>query len=156
VLSHKKNKEHDERIFNASNQILSERHLIDFLDELETDDSYFLHECRPLTAFCEFFRETGNQYKTRVLKEHSGELLKALRELVTFLARNFFVFPKGQEDRNFRLCLYPNLNIDRDGEGTPEEMAKYNKFQNELDKKCENARERYQEYRDAIKEKLFV
>lgn len=86
LLFEGRNKEHDKNIFNSSNQILSERHLIEFLDELETDDAYFLHECRPITAFCEFFRETGNQYRTKALKKHSDELLKALKELVTFLA----------------------------------------------------------------------
>lgn len=155
-LFNSRSQEHDKNIFSASNAILSERDLIDFLDELQTDDSYWSSQFRQINRFREFFRESGNQYSINKIRKITKELLFSINQLATFVARHFFVYPTGQEGPDLRLCMHPQLNVDRDGEGAPDGMAKYGKLQGELDEKCEDVRNKYQLYRETIKSRLYI
>lgn len=54
------------------------------------------------------------------------------------------------------LCLYPNLNADREGPGTSETMAKYVAFQQQLDDLAKAVRDAYRDYRSAVKLYLYL
>ncbi|MCO6458599.1 MAG: hypothetical protein J5I93_25105 [Pirellulaceae bacterium] len=146
---------HDKRIFQTSDQILGESSLIEFLDQLQTDDSYIITDARRLDRFRRMFTETGNQYINQELATSLSSLLSALDAILRFTALNFFVYPRQQSaEEPRRFCMYPELNCDRDGSGTPEDMNRYAKFQLQLDELANNTREAYERYRMDVKNVL--
>ncbi len=63
------------------------------------------------------------------------------------------------EHRNFddaKHCLYPELNIDRAGRGTADEIETYDKFAQELNDLVSETWEAFLKYRRAVKEMLLV
>jgi hypothetical protein len=53
-------------------------------------------------------------------------------------------------------CLYPELNDDRDGDGSPEKDEKYREFVTKLDVLVDDARNSYREYRLEAKKYLQI
>ena len=148
---------HDERLFRESDLIVAERLLRDFLDQLQTDDSYFLSITRKIDKFRSFFAEAGNQFINEELSKQLRTLLEKIDALLLFLAQHFFVFPESQPyPDDLRLCLYPNLNADREGPSTSETMAKYVAFQEQLDHLAKAVRAAYRDYRSVVKLYLYL
>ncbi len=118
---------HDERLFRVADDLLPERLLREFLGTLQSDDSYEISRVRPIRTFRDTFTETGNQFIDADLSAKLRVLLASIDALLEFLARHFFVFPLGQQRDDTRLCMHPNLNVDREGTGEPESMARYDR-----------------------------
>lgn len=78
----------------------------------------------------------------------------ALRALLKYLAVNFFVMHSSLSQE--KLCLYPDLNIDRGGTGTREERKQYERYQAELEQIVANVADAYGQYRRLIKTALFL
>lgn len=53
-------------------------------------------------------------------------------KLMGFLGRNFFYYPEDQTGDSRRYALYPALNVDRDGPGTPETLQRYLEYEEQL------------------------
>lgn len=148
---------HDERLFRESDLIVAERLLRNFLDQLQTDDSYFLSITQKIDKFRSFFAEAGNQFINEELSKQLRTLVEKIDALLLFLAQHFFVFPRSQPDPDdLRLCLYPNLNADREGPSTSETMAKYVAFQEQLDDLAKAVRDAYRDYRSVVKLYLYL
>jgi hypothetical protein len=147
---------HDCGIFERSRAVMSEIQLMDFLDGLQTDDSYTRKGIEPIQGFQYFFKETGNHYLMPILGEKTKYLIKSMQKLCAFLYQHFFVYPPHFVTKDdCQLCLYPELNVDRNGNGIPEEMARYSKFQEQLDEQCSVVRAVYKDYRGEIKRMLL-
>ena len=147
---------HDREIFNRANQILPESHLITFLDILQTDDLYTQKGAEPVRNFCLYFTEIGNYYLLPQLESPIKELINSLEKLLDFLALNFFVHPRHRlTEDNCSFALYPDLNVDRGGNGSIEQMIKYDKFRDKLDELCRDARKNYKNYRLTVKRTLL-
>jgi len=148
---------HDEKIFAQSNGLLGERFLLDFLADLRSDDSYYLSSVRKIDQYRAFFSESGSQYIDENIAGQLGKLLEAIDELLLFLARHFFVYPQDQGNSgDLRLCLYPELNVDRAGSGEREEELRYNRRARELDELADRLKSIYGDYRISIKRKLYL
>lgn len=86
----KQSNEHDTKIFNQSNEILSEQKLSDIpqfhlLSNHSINDSdYFA-----LTKWCRFFKQTGNQYLDKRINRENQKLVDALFQLTDFIGYNF-------------------------------------------------------------------
>ena len=147
--------EHDKNTFIESEQILNERELSDILDRLFGDHSVWMSDVFKINRLGKYLDEVSNQYLTPALQTKASSLVDALSKLSLFTGKNFFVFPEQQTSENFRLCMYPNFNIDR---GLPsEEQSKfYGKCTNELNDIIEELDKRYKDYRNAVKHNLFV
>jgi hypothetical protein len=148
---------HDERLFREANDLMSEGNLLQLLDQLQSDDSYFMSQAHRLDKFRSFFSETGNQFIDPDASGKLQALLESLDSLLLFVARHFFVFPDSQNyTEDLRLCMYPELNVDRHGDGTKESMQRYCNFQVQLDKTAETVRNAYKEYRLVVKHYLYL
>jgi len=148
---------HDLRLFTKGDELLPEKRLMLFLDNLQTDDSYFISNARQIDTFRSFFSETGNQFIDQETAKLLAGLLTSLDALLIFIYKHFFVYPDRQDYKDdLRLCMYPELNIDRNGTGSPESMTKYNSFQESLNKVVTDTSRSYTTYRAAIKQYLFV
>jgi hypothetical protein len=148
---------HDKNIFRRSNRILSEIHLREFIDELQTNDSYFKYCYTSVLRFREYFQQTGNKYINEKIANALEIFCTHLKDLSSFLSFNFFnVSEATVNEHDTRYCLHPHLNVDRGGDGKPENMKKYDDFQIKLDNLCKQTRDAYKDYRKEIKLTLFI
>ncbi len=154
-IQKKEHREHDAKIFAASDAILSEELFSEIIQSLLNDHSYYFKEWGPMAGFINYYCKESNQYLDSSLKDSSIEFGKSLSALLKFLQYNFFVYPPNQHE-DMRLCLYPDLNPDRGGGGTAEDMKKYDKFTVELENFATDARNKYRSYRSSIKRRLYL
>lgn len=52
--------------------------------------------------------------------------------------------------------MYPELNVDREGSGTREEMQRYDHYRDELIKIANEVDTKYKLYRKAVKQRLYL
>lgn len=148
---------HDASQFYEADSIMPERDLIDFLTQLQSDDSYFSSRRQSLDRFTDFVSETGNGFLNEDLANSRSTLVETLEALSLFLSTHFFVWPERIVlDGDFRLCLYPDLNIDRNCSGDLEESRRYWKFQEQLDACVRSVREAFKQYRLTVKTVLLI
>lgn len=147
---------HDLDIFNGSNEMMDEDQLINFLDELEYDNSYHINKYHNIVRFCMFFEKEGNQYLKNELKEQSLDLISSLDKLIGFLKREFFVYPESQKNKDTRLCMQPRYAPDRGDPSGPKEVAQYRDLVDKLYELSGEVRKRYKEYRANVKKTLVV
>lgn len=82
----------------------------------------------------------------------------ALRNLNGYIAEHFFVYPERplRKDEAMRLCMYPELNIDRGGHYSTENDIQYARYARKLRDAVAKAEETYREYRRTVKRTLLV
>lgn len=162
ITTQKKHKEienkkaHDKNIFQHANELMNEEDFSDLLSWLLNDHSYTTNKCRKLEMFCDFLVKTENQFLLNELKSPAQSFLSNSYKLIEFLCLSFFVYPSSQTRTDMRLCMQPSWNIDRDGEGSPEEFDKYAKLTKELEQYVTDTQKYYHELRKNIKNQLFI
>jgi len=147
---------HDTGIFSASDALLKERELEYFLELLGSDHSYRSESRLKLTALSMYFSETGNQYLLQELADSTSNFVQQLNSLQRFLWQHFFSYPNHQARQNPQFCMYPDLNIDRGGDGTPKSGTIYVKRTLELNDLIASTEDAYKVYRRLVKEHLFI
>ena len=152
----KQTNEHDAKIFNQSNEILTEQKLSDIAnyhllgDHSIVNDDFFM-----LTKQYRYFEQSGNQYLNKELNKKHRLLLEELGQLTNFIATNFFTI-RGQNPNNQSQYLKPDWNPDRGDDPSMEKMARYDEYSNELKKMTRKVIRQYSEYRLAIKRNLKI
>jgi hypothetical protein len=146
---------HDRENFQIVNEILPESHLLSFLSRLQSDDSYSSFGYAPIGNFCLYFREVGNYYLLPEIEMTTIQLVSSLEKLDNFITYNFFPFPDYQIGEDRRFCLYPDLNVDRKGNGSSKDMSTYFNFQKTLHELCGIVAENYKNYRLSVKKLLL-
>lgn len=148
---------HDIKVFQKADELLSETKLEAFIDCLGYDDSYNLNELKDIHKFIKYFDQASNQFILEELVSVTQELTASLNNLNNFLANQFFIYPREQENDNKRLCLQPRLNPDR--EGSYEDVTsqyQYQELHNELAQLRNMVSQAYKKYRLQIKRYLTV
>lgn len=148
--------EHDRSIFLKANSELTEQQLDWFLDLLATDHSYRSSAVTRLDKFCCILAATENIFLRKPLEERADDLLVTANELLEFVNINFVVFPSNQSGEDLRFCMAPALNWDRGGDGSPEQIRKYDTLTDQLIELIQQLREHYVELRVAVKRELVV
>lgn len=151
----KQTNEHDIRIFNQSNEVLSEQELsgianLELGGNKIRDDDY-----SKLAKWCRFFDQTGNQYLDRKIFKENKKLVEALVQLTHFIGLNFFTIIGRNPNNDFQY-LKPDWNPDYGNDPSPEKLAKYREYSQELDVLTEQVLRRYSEYRLAVKQVLKI
>ena len=148
--------EHDIKIFNQSDEILTEQKLSDIASfHLLGNHSIVNDDFHILTRWCTFFEKTGNQYLDKKIARENQKLLNELSQLTDFVATNFFTI-REQNPSNKSQYLKPDWNIDRGDDPSPEKMARYNEYAKELNDLTRKVIKQYSEYRLAIKRILKI
>lgn len=148
--------QHDVAIFRKANEILSEEQLGQFIYALEADHSYYMDASGRIDNFARFLGTTNNHFLTPQLVSVTNDLLLAWRELGQFISYKFLIFPKNQTESPFRLCMMPALNMDREGDGSSEQVTKYDKLTAELEELTGRLDTCYRTFRTAIKNELVI
>lgn len=150
-------RQHDQSLFERTDGILQEALLIGILQRLQSDDSYIRSQMQQLRTFRQVFLEVGNSYIDDATSRKLAVLIEAIDELLNFIGKNFFVYPDNQAyGDQLQFCLYPRLNVDRDGDGTPEATAKYDLFGEQLSSVATRVQDAYSDYRRAVKLYLYI
>jgi hypothetical protein len=146
--------EHYKAIFKTANFILTEQQLEWVLSQLETDHSYRLDQGSKLDNFCRTLAATENTFICPKLDATTKSLLSALLKLRSFTSYQFVVFPHHQVGDDFRLCMAPALNCDREGDHSPGQMKQYDVLTDQL--LVDDVREKYKAFRMCIKREIVV
>ncbi len=147
---------HDVEIFMTSDALLKERELENFLEHLGSDHSYRSESRLKVAELALYFSETGNQYLLQELVASNFHFIQRLKSLQAFLGQHFFYYPNHQARQNPQFCMYPDLNIDRGGDGTPQSSVIYVKRTLELNALIDSTANSYKVYRRLVKQHLFI
>lgn len=147
---------HDRAIFSKADSEMTEQQLDWFLDILETDHSYRSIAVTRLDRFCRVLAATENTFLQKILGERANDFLATANKLREFISYKFYVFPSKQSGEDFRFCMVPALNCDREGDGSPEQMQKYDALTDELLELTKQLREIYVQLRITVKRELVV
>ena len=143
-------------IFQKANEIMSSEFLSNFLYKLGNDHSYHMEDTQKIESYCQFLAGDDNQFLNTELEPVIQDFLKTSLKIFEFTAYKFHIFPSRQTGGNPRLCLAPNLNIDREGDGSLEQMKKYDRLTTELESLIDELREKYRIVRSVIKSTLII
>lgn len=105
-----KGSQEDKALFWASEELLKEEELDDFLAHLREEKSFYGEERAKILEYLRFF-ESSRPFVDRRVQEALVELIQALRELKVVTAVHFLVFPRNQTGGNLRHCLHPDYFI---------------------------------------------
>lgn len=139
-------REHDAVIFGSFKQLLSDDTFYGIISELVNDHSYLSSDGHVLDNASRFLRTPQSSFLDSELIESAQGLLRPLYDLRDFTVHRFFVSPRDQTTRPFRLCMQPSHNIDRGGSGSDEEMRLYAGWTSELDTHCKETSEAYRSF----------
>lgn len=148
--------EHDLKIFKSETNIISESFIHNFLDLLIGDESTSLNKMKKINDFIDESKLISNNYLNSELKNIKQKLVNDLEHLEDYIGDHFFSYPRGNSFDGTRLCMRPELNIDREGDGSPETEQKHIEYRQELVKRGNSVKKSYNEYRNKIKEILKV
>jgi hypothetical protein len=149
-------RQHDQAIFQKASELLNDQQIESFVQSLQDDHSYYMSESGRIESFVRFLATTSNHFLRPPIAEAACRFLQAWGELNHFISYKFFVFPKNQKEPPLRLCMTPGLNMDREGSGSPDQVAKYDKLTEELVSFSEKAIYEYRAFRTAIKNELVI
>lgn len=147
---------HDLEIFREARLILSDQQIEDFVDTLHCDHSYYMDKCAKIDKFARFLASTSNRFLTPSVATATERFLAAWSEAGSFLSYKFFVFPNNQTEPPFRLCMTPGLNMDREGDGSTEQVEKYDGLTSELERVSDTLIVEYRTLRSEIKSALVI
>src|SRR5690606_11673400 len=109
-----------------------------------------------LDNFCHVLAATENRFLREPLNERANDFLIATETLRKFISYKFFVFPSKQSGEDFRFCMTPALNCDREGDGSLGQMRKYDVLTEELNELIRQSRKLYSDLRVTVKRELVV
>jgi hypothetical protein len=112
--------------------------------------------CSQIDRFARFLASTSNRFLTPSIAKATERFLTAWSEAGSFISYKFFVFPNNQTEPPYRLCMTPGLNMDREGDGSPEQVEKYDGLTSELEKLTETLIVEYRALRSEIKNELVI
>ncbi len=147
---------HDLAIFREARLILSDQQIEDFVDTLQHDHSYFMDRYGQIEKFADFLASTSNRFMAPSVAIATERFLAAWSKAGTFLSYKFFVFPNNQTEPPFRLCMSPGLNMDREGDGSTEQVEKYVGLISELEHVSDALIVEYRALRSEIKSALVI
>ena len=143
-------------ILREARLILSDEQIEDYVETLQCDHAYYMDKSSRIDKFARYLASTSNQFLTPSIHEATGRFLVAWREAGSFLSYKFFVFPNRQTEPPFRLCMTPALNMDREGNGSPEQVDKYDGLTSDLEQLTEKLIAEYRALRTEIKNALVI
>jgi hypothetical protein len=142
-------KRHDISIFEKSNTLMSEEHLVEFLRWVLSDYSYRnVSDDEKEVSWMKFFEMEGNQYIIPALRDSVRNVRERWRDFEVFVIEHFFLVGSTE-----KLALRPEWNIDRGGH---EEGGQYLKLAMKLMDVGSAVRNAYIAYRRTVKEHLFM
>lgn len=143
--------DHDKALAQKFFEIATEDEVIFQLEMLGSDHSSNDGRWQVLSGIERFGDLSENEFLNKTVQESFGRLHADIKQLTTYIGAHFFSMHNASQT-----YLYPNLNIDRQGSGSPEESAKYNRYAMPLIALVQSATENYRAFRRTLKTELAI
>ena len=147
-LKAKEEMEHDRKVFEKLTSYCSETTFRDACDTIAGHGFYDYEEFKPVTHLEHYGIQDENQFVNPGLRAAFKKFHDCLAEFTTIVARNFFATAKSDD----RYWLYPELK----NSGDPEERKIFEDARIETRDAGIKASKAFSEFRQAVKERLFV
>ena len=151
LLSADETKEHDIRIFQKGDSIMSEVQVKELLWRLKHEQRYSATDFSMILDFVGFFHFRGNYYINQELRNARDKLWAGFEELLLFIQLNFEILKRrGWFHDEIRILGYhPDVH-------GIEKIKEWEKREEKLRQVIESAEVIYDEYRDTIKTVLGI
>jgi hypothetical protein len=149
-------RKHDAARYYNIESILREKRLVEFLELLGSDHSYYSFSRMEFVSLVQYYSLISSHFIEENLDNAMKTLCASIEKLLVFIGSNFWVYPNDQKEENHRLCLYPNLNPDREGTNDPVEVQRYQEYADKLIDLIREVDVNYKKYRLLIKKELFI
>jgi ABC-type multidrug transport system fused ATPase/permease subunit len=143
--------EHDKALAHKFLEIAREEDVLYHLKMLGSDHSCDDDRRKVLYGIRQFGNLAENEFLDPVIQEVVTNLHSDVDQLTTFITYNFS--PMSNSTRTF---LYPDLNVDRGGCGSPEERAKYYEYADPMIKLVKSTKDNYLKLRKVLKTQLAI
>jgi hypothetical protein len=144
--------EHDKELARRFLGLATEDEVIYQLEMIGGDHSCNDDRWKILSGIERFGNLAENEFLDPVIQEKMVALHADCKNLTTFMATHFFPM-SGNGSRTY---LYPELNVDRRGNGSPEDSARYNSYAIPMIALVTSAMDNYRILRRAIKTQLAI
>ena len=151
-----KERNHDIAIFLEARLFLNDQQIEDFVYTLQYDHSYYMDKRGQVEGFAFFLASTSNRFMTLSVAKAVERFIAAWSKAENFLSYKFDVFPNNQAEPPFRLCMTPGLNMNREGDGSTEQVERYNELTSELKHISDALIVEYRTLRSEIKSALVI
>jgi hypothetical protein len=148
-------REHDTALFKRAQDIMSEEALNRYIQPLWDDHSAYENDQKAAQSYVRFWSTVDDELIDPELGQRCEAMRNAFEELFTFVAHHFFVSDMPGETVR-RYVMHPGLNIDRGGRGRPDEMDRYQAYQEQLESLLAGAWTAWKEFRRAVKRRLIL
>lgn len=125
--------EHDRKLAARVREIFPEPHKQKLTSDLLNAHAYWDTQSNCLGDAINFLDSAEAHFLDEVLRQRAKEFADAGAELSKFMGYKFFVYPKERRDRPLMFAMQPNLNVDREGNGSVEQQDKYDALTDESD-----------------------
>jgi hypothetical protein len=142
---------HDKALTQKFFEIATEDEVIYCLEMLGSDHSCDDEQLKVLLGIVRFGDLAENEFLTVNVQEQFGRLHSDVKQLTNYIAMHFFSMHNASQT-----YLYPDLNVDRQGSGSREECAKYNRYASQLIALVRSANENYRSFRRTLKTELAI
>jgi hypothetical protein len=143
--------DHDKALAQKFFEVATEDEVIYQLEMLGSDHSCDDGRWKVLSGIERFGDLAENDFLNENVQQQFGRLHSDIKQLTTYMATHFF--PMHNASRTY---LYPNLNVDRQGSGSPQESAEYNRYALPLIALVRSSIENYRAFRRTLKTELAV
>lgn len=148
--------EHDKKLFEKADSILTEEVLSEIFDRLRADESIRYNNVEKIYELLTFYKLSGNTFLNDNLEKLKTELMNKLAKLNTFFEKEFDEWPYRQNPENLIICMKPTVNIDRAAVFSPEVYLEHTRLQKILIDNCKDVEQAYSNYRKEIKRYLII
>lgn len=124
--------EHDAKLASKLRRILPEPRMQKLTSNLLNEHAYRDTENRTLGDAITFLDSAEAHFLIENLQKGVKEFADAGADLLRFMGLKFFVYPSEQREPPLRFAMQPNWNLDREGDGSDEQIRKYDTLTDEL------------------------
>lgn len=148
--------QHDEKIFQQSDQILNEADMEIFMEELEDNSAYRHEDMQLISDFCDILEDEQNRYVHRNIRSTCESLTNSFEALLAFFRANYYG-PFDKWGGSYHLSIYPESGVDLEVEElSDEDEQKWEQLHNRLLEITAAVGSSYDQYRRAVRKVLLL
>ncbi|MBI4723955.1 MAG: hypothetical protein HY765_02840 [Rhodomicrobium sp.] len=135
--------EHDKRLADQVRNILPESKVNDMLGSLGGAHAYRDRYAILLDESDNLLSSGELHFLNKEIRENCEKLKQASSDLREFISQWFFVYPRHQTHNDMQYAMQPSLCCDREGDGSYDQIAKYDELTAQLNERIRNYQAAY-------------
>jgi hypothetical protein len=134
---------HDKELASRLREIFPEGEKQVLRSNLLNQHAYWDTQSGKLMQAVLFVESAEAHFLEKEVQKRAKDFAEASGSLLHFMAYKFFVYPQDQRTSPIRFVMQPNLNADRDGDGSVEQDRKYDALTEQLEAHVEQMSDAY-------------